>query len=89
MPPAAVPAPKPAAKPARGGWFNPFRPPQPVATAPVVKAVQPELSLDAVKVLHNDLTDADVEVVPLQSRTAKQPTAVAVNFTGEPALPAI
>ena len=31
--------------------------------------VQSELSLDAVKVLHNDLSDADVQVVPVKSRT--------------------
>jgi len=30
--------------------------------------VQAELSLDAVKVLRNDLSDVDVEVVPLKSR---------------------
>ena len=31
-------------------------------------AVQVELSLDTVKVIHNDLSDADVEVVPIKSR---------------------
>ena len=30
--------------------------------------VQAELSLDTVKVVHNDLSDADVEVVPIKSR---------------------
>jgi hypothetical protein len=61
-----------APKPARSaGWterFNPFRGPEPVAPA-LVKPVQTELSLQAVKVLHNDLSDADVEVVPVKSRT--------------------
>ena len=33
--------------------------------------VQSELSLDTVKVVHNDLSDADVEVVPMKSRTAE------------------
>ena len=33
-------------------------------------AVQTELSLDTVKVVHNDLSDADVEVVPIKSRPA-------------------
>lgn len=33
-------------------------------------AVQAELSLDTVKVIHNDLSDADVEVVPIKSRPA-------------------
>lgn len=58
-------------KPARQGWaarLNPFRAPEPAA-AHVAPAVQTELSLDAVKVLHNDLADADVEVVPVKSRT--------------------
>ena len=32
--------------------------------------VQSELSLDSVKVVHNDLSDADVEVVPIKSRMA-------------------
>jgi hypothetical protein len=33
-------------------------------------ATQTELSLDAVKVVHNDLSDVDVEVVPMKSRSA-------------------
>ncbi|HTV63391.1 MAG TPA: hypothetical protein VMH30_12570 [Verrucomicrobiae bacterium] len=40
------------------------------ATGPTI---QPELSLDAVKVVNNDLSDADVEVVPLKSRAAELP----------------
>jgi hypothetical protein len=32
-------------------------------------AMQPELSLDSVRVVHNDLSDVDVEVVPIKSRT--------------------
>lgn len=66
---------KPAkpAKAARPGWtarLNPFRAPEPVV-APAVRATkQGEFSLDAVKVMHNDLADADVEVVPVSSRTA-------------------
>ena len=34
--------------------------------------VQAELSLDSVKVVHNDLTDADVEIVPIKSRSARE-----------------
>ncbi len=82
--PAPVPVAKPAAKPGRNGWLNPFRPPQP-APSPAVSAVQSELSLEGVKVLHNDLSDADVDVVPLQSRTVKAPAAD-LNLAGEPAL---
>jgi hypothetical protein len=33
-------------------------------------AIQAELSLGAVKVVHNDLSDADVEVVPIKSRSS-------------------
>jgi hypothetical protein len=43
----------------------PAAPAAPAASQPV----QSELSLDAVKVVHNDLSDADVEVVPIKSRT--------------------
>lgn len=64
----AVAAPvAPPAKPAKHGWatrLNPFRAPEP-SSPPL--AVQSELSLDAVKVVHNDLSDADVEVVPVKS----------------------
>jgi hypothetical protein len=44
-----------------------------VAAAPArpLTAVQIEMRLDAVKVLHNDLSDAEVEVVPLKSRPAR------------------
>jgi hypothetical protein len=34
--------------------------------------VQAELSLDSVKVVHNDLADADVEIVPIKSRSARE-----------------
>jgi len=36
--------------------------------------VQSELSLDTVKVVHNDLSDADVEVVPMKSRSVDPST---------------
>ena len=39
--------------------------------------VQSELSLDTVKVVHNDLSDADVEVVPMKSRSADRAAAIA------------
>ncbi len=34
--------------------------------------VQAELSLDTVKVVHNDLSDAEVEVVPIKSRPPRE-----------------
>jgi len=57
-----------------GRWTSKLNPmsivrPTPVAR-PATPAVQAELSLDTVKVVHNDLTDADVEVVPMKSRPA-------------------
>ena len=68
----------PAGKPVRSaGWatkLNPFRAPETVAP-PMDNAVQVELSLEAVKVVHNDLADADIEVVPIKSRTVAKPEA--------------
>jgi hypothetical protein len=65
--------PKLSARPVRAtSWtekLNPFRGSSPV-TAVEESAVQVELSLDSVKVVHNDLSDADVEVVPIKSRPA-------------------
>lgn len=43
------------------------------APQPARPAVQAELSLDTVKVVHNDLSDADVEVVPIKSRSTPPP----------------
>ncbi|HZL78254.1 MAG TPA: hypothetical protein VFC17_05325 [Candidatus Limnocylindrales bacterium] len=75
--------------------LNPFRAAQPAA--PVVSpTVQTELSLDAVKVVQNDLTDADVEVVPVRSRTVTpaevpmlQPAQQPWEFMGERLLKSI
>ena len=71
---------KPAGRPQKlrrwFGWLhlsNPFRAPAGFAAPGAGAAnspVQTELSLDTVKVLRNDLSDADVEVVPLKSRPA-------------------
>ncbi len=43
--------------------------PKPVRAALVQAPVQGELSLDHVKVVRNDLSDADLEVVPMKSAT--------------------
>jgi hypothetical protein len=48
-----------------------WRSPAPEKPA-VPQPVQSELSLDTVKVVHNDLSDADVEVVPVKSRAAEK-----------------
>ena len=54
-------------------WASRLNPISRWREAPVVESapapVQSELSLDSVKVVHNDLSDADVEVVPMKSRT--------------------
>lgn len=69
------------------GWAfrrNPFAPARiPAAVRP---AVQSELSLDAVKVVRNDLSDADLELVPL-SQSA--PSSVPAAPTAQPAPRAI
>ena len=69
--------------------LNPFRAVKPVTAPAPVATVQVELSLDAVKVVHNDLSDADVEVVPMKSRCAESsatPASSAMEFMGEPVL---
>jgi hypothetical protein len=74
--------------------LNPFR--TPTETALLPNPVQTELSLNAVKVLHNDLSDADVEVVPVKSRTMALvesprllPTREPLEFFGERRLEAV
>lgn len=66
----------PAVRPRRRIWINKLNPisfwwgapPQSLQKAQCPR--QAELSLDRVKVVHNDLTDADVEIVPIKTRTA-------------------
>ncbi|HXE42533.1 MAG TPA: hypothetical protein VN516_05875, partial [Candidatus Baltobacteraceae bacterium] len=65
--------------------LNPFlnHAPEPKNERPVL---QTELSLDSVKVVHNDLTDADVEIVPMKSRQAPpdlQPARKSWEILGE------
>jgi hypothetical protein len=77
MSPVSTPAPRPAAGGRPANWaasLNPlgiFRGPQGSSVRPVVRTEQTELSLDSVRVVGNDLSDADVEVVPLKSRPAR------------------
>lgn len=60
-------------------WVSKLNPASIFRTAPPAASdatpVQVELSLEKVKVVHNDLTDADVEVVPMKSRPAREPAA--------------
>ena len=53
--------------------LNPFREPEPMMQ--LRRAEQSELSLDTIKVLQNDLSEADIERVPAKSRT-NRPTPV-------------
>jgi hypothetical protein len=82
---------KPLATASWAERLNPFRAPAPAPAAQMVTLpVQTELSLNAVKVLHNDLSDADVEVVPAKSRNNAPvesprllPTRGSLEFFGE------
>ena len=88
---------KPMTKPARAQqwaakinqlWAVAKPAPQAAPAGPMPN-VQPELlSLDAVKVVHNDLSDADVEVVPMKSQTIQAKTAtmpsMTMDFMSEP-----
>ena len=61
-------------------WVNKLNPAAIFRAAPssagkIATPVQVELSLEKVKVVHNDLTDADVEIVPMKSRPAREPAA--------------
>ncbi len=77
----SVAAPKPVRAANWAGKLNPFRASTPPPAVPV-KAEQVEFSLNAVKVLHNDLSDADVEVVPVKSRTVT-PVVTSSEYAGE------
>jgi len=65
----------PAARIRKKSWagrFNPlslWRGSRTPALPKAQRPLQAELSLDRVKVVHNDLTDADVEIVPIKSHT--------------------
>ena len=86
-------SPPPAAKPARAGWtakLNPFRAPEPARAVPAQRRAGGTFSLDAVKVVHNDLADADIEIVPVKSRAVASveapvlpPARKAWEFLGE------
>ena len=69
--------PWPARQTRATSWASKLNPMSIWREAPAVESapapVQSELSLDTVKVVHNDLSDADVEVVPIKSRTADKP----------------
>lgn len=72
-----------AKTPSNAGWFkrtNPFAGSAASASGPAKTAPpsQPELSLDRVKVVRNDLSDADIEVVPKAAKTPKAPPGTTI-----------
>lgn len=76
--PAAKTQKLPAVKKSAPTWASKLNPiaifhPQSQATNKSAMPVQAELSLEKVRVLRNDLSDADVEVVPLKSNTTSAP----------------
>ena len=79
MKPRKLPVAATPARPASAAtWASKLNPVALFRTAPAtvdksVATVQTELSLEKVKVVHNDLTDADVEIVPMKSRPAPMP----------------
>jgi hypothetical protein len=44
--------------------------------------IQADLSLDTVKVVHNDLSDADVEIVPIKSRPPREMSESVLQVDG-------
>ena|ERR1700744_1863239 len=67
--------------------LNPFRGSKSAKSTPApMPNVQAELSLNAVKVVHNDLSDAEVEVVPMKSRSVARAASMPAEFPEEPVL---
>jgi len=71
----------PGATARKATWVSKLNPASIFRAAPTsagdATPVQVELSLEKVKVVHNDLTDADVEIVPMKSRPARELSAEA------------
>jgi len=72
-------------------WFGNRKPAEPKPAIPRFKKthtpVQGELSLDNIKVMRNDLSETDVEVVPAKARPAKLPSAPAQGSAAAMAIP--
>lgn len=58
-------------------WWDNRKPAQPKSAIPRFEKapVQGELSLDNIKVVRNDLSEVDLEIVPMKARPAKPPPA--------------
>lgn len=71
-------------------WFSGRKPVEPKPAAPRggKRHVQGELSLENIKVMRNDLSDTDVEIVPAKARAPKTPPP-AVLASGSAAAAAI
>jgi len=75
-----ISAPPPAAPARTTTWVSKLNPVSIFREAPLFAdknavPVQVELSLEKVKVVHNDLADADVEIVPMKSRPVRDTAA--------------
>jgi hypothetical protein len=71
-------------------WFSGRKPVEPKPGAPRSgkRHVQGELSLDNIKVMRNDLSDTDVEVVPAKARGPRNPPP-AIQASGSAAAMAV
>ena len=71
-----------------GGWFGPTQGKAVRSAVPQFSKlpVQGELSLDNVRVVHNDLSDADLEVVPARKPTTRARSAATLRDEAEPSL---
>lgn len=69
-------------------WFGNRKPAEPKSAIPRFNKapVQGELSLDNIKVMRNDLSEADVEVVPAKVKPVKMPAAPAVTSSAAAAV---
>lgn len=73
-------------------WFSGRKPVEPKPGVPRSSGkrhVQGELSLDNIKVMRNDLSDTDVEVVPAKARAPKTPPSAAIQVSGSAAAMAV
>lgn len=71
-------------------WFSNRKPSEPKSAIPRFSKpqapIQGELSLDNIKVMRNDLSEADVEVVPMKARAQKPAAAPAIAQSGVAAM---
>jgi len=71
-------------------WFGHRQPAEPKPAIPrfskAQAPIQGELSLDNIKVMRNDLSEADVEVVPMKARAPKAVSMPSISHAGAAAM---